>query len=491
MEPLFELPLHLPTRGSGELQRALHTQLRTAILDGRLKPGVRMPSTRALAASHRIARNTVIAAYDLLLSEGYLITRHGSGTYVAQGLPRPPEPVTDPRNRRPRSVAPRAPAPEPQSEPPLNFRLGVPDLRLFPFDLWRRVSVRTLRHFTRNPDAYYDLQGYAGLREAVARHVSATRAVACTADDIVITAGAQQAFSLLARTLMERHGNVIAVENPGYPRLQDAFVNAGAEVIPIPVDSQGMLVERLPRRARIVYVTPSHQFPLGCAMSMSRRAALLEFAHRHGAVIIEDDYDCEFRFGERPLDALQTLDRSGCVLYIGTFAKTLFPALRLGFIVAPPWAREPLVTAKRIADGGTPALTQAALAEFITAGHLDRHVRRMRQIYAARRHTLLDGLRRELAQWLAPVESLAGLHLATLCRQPLDVPDLVQRARQAGVGILSLQTYSLGKPATPGLIFAYGAIDEPAIAEALPRLRRVYARCLRAAQHSPKTPPTP
>jgi len=292
---------------------------------------------------------------------------------------------------------------------------------------------------------------------------------------VTVTAGAQQAFDLLARILVVPKRTVVALENPGYPPLRAAFAAAGARIAAVPVDEQGLIVERLPAQAKIVCVTPSHQFPLGAVMSASRRAALLEFAQRQGAVVIEDDYDAEFRFSDRPLDALQTLDRSESVFYVGTFSKSLFPSLRLGFVVAPPWAHVALGAAKQAADGHCALLSQETLAAFIADGHLARHVRRMREVYAARRRVLLDGLHKGFSEWLRPVPAAAGLHLTALAERSLDIEALVERARERDVGISSLRRFELGTGGKnpQGLAFGYGALDERGIAEGLARLRKL------------------
>ena len=481
MEPILELSVTLPPRGSRERLRALHRQLRAAIVGGRLRPGLRLPPTRTLAAAYGVARNTVVATYDLLLSEGYLATRRGAGTYVADALPQAParkpagsEAIADRRLNHfwleaaaGRDTASRTP-------PRYDFSVGVPDQALFPSDVWRRLSARALRALSKSPAAYAEAQGRSALREAIAKHVSFTRAVACRADDVVVTAGAQQAFDLLARVLVTARRTVVAVENPGYPPMRAAFAAAGARLAAVPVDEEGLVVAHIPPQAHVICVTPSHQFPLGMVMSARRRAALLEFAQARGAVVIEDDYDSEFRFGGRPLDALQTLDRAESVFYVGTFSKSLFPAIRLGFVVAPPWALRALVAAKRYADWHCPVVAQDTLAAFITEGHLARHVRKVRSVYGERRQLLLDGLQRDFSRWLQPIPAAAGLHLAATGAAGLDA--IVERARQAGAGVDSLRPYYLGKPTQRGLVFGYGAIDGDAIVEGLSELRRLFSR---------------
>ncbi|SEK66669.1 transcriptional regulator, GntR family [Variovorax sp. YR750] len=482
MEPLFELAIRLPPAGSRDLLRELHRQLRGAILDGRLQPGARLPATRALAQRLGVSRNTMLAAYDLLLSEGYLLARPGAGTYVADTLPasrrgRAPRKSLALR-RDPRLVPPGVPgadlAPTLQPQPARDdFRVGLPDVSLFPFDIWRRLSDRALRRIARQTADYADPQGQAALREAIAGHVSFTRAVGCTADDIVVTAGAQQAFGLLARILVVPGRTVVAVEQLFYPSLREAMLAAGARVVTVPTDAEGVCVDRIPPEARVVCVTPSHQFPTGVAMSPQRRAALLAFARERNAVVVEDDYDSEFRFAGRPLDALQTLDRAESVFYIGTFSKSLFPALRLGFVVAPPWARAALVRARELADWHGPVLGQEALAAFIAEGHLARHIRKMRKLYAARRTVLLDALARHGAGRLEVIPSSAGLHLSAWLHGGTRDHVVVERAAVAGITLPPLSRYapeSNAPDAPNGLAFGYGLIGESQIDGAIRRL---------------------
>jgi GntR family transcriptional regulator/MocR family aminotransferase len=480
MDPDFQLPINLPSRDSRNLRRVLHGQLRAAILDGRLQPGSRLPATRALAAAYGLSRNTAVAAYDLLLSEGYLVTRPRAGVYVADVRPRLPDrraptsvPATDSRLNAFWRKPPGDFHEHSRIFPRFDFRLGVPDKRFFPFEIWRRLSARWTRSFDKTPAAYVDPQGLRALREAIAKHVSFTRAVACRPDDIVVTAGCQQAVDLLGRILITSGRTVVAIENPGYPPLRAAFAAAGAKIVPVRVDHEGIDVHRLPTDTRVICVTPSHQFPLGTTMTIRRRAALLEFAQRRGAVVIEDDYDGEFRFGARPLDALQTLDRSELVFYVGTFSNSIFPEIRLGFVVPPPWARPALIAAKQCADGHSAALEQFTLAAFIEEGYLARHVRKMRQVYGARHQKLLACLQSDFSPWLEPIPSAVGLHMAALARRSLDADKIAERAQQAGVRIYSLRDFYCGRPERPGLVFGYGAIRESDIVEGLSLVRRL------------------
>ena len=486
-QPDLQLAIRLPPAGSGDVLRSLHQQLREAILDARLPSGTRMPSTRALAALHGVSRNTALAAYDLLLSEGYLRAMPRGGTYVATSLPPPAT----------RKAAPADAATERRlnafwRDPPrieghpvhlapaaIDFGIGTPDQSALRFDIWQRLAARTMRAYARDGGGYDAAQGRPALREAIARHAAFTRAVACGSDDLLVTCGIQQALDLLARILVTAGKTVVAVEDPGCPPMRAAFAAAGARVVPVPVDDEGLVVELLPRDTRIIYVTPSHQFPLGCVMSMRRRAALLAFAQQNGAVILEDDYDCEFRYGARPLDALQTLDRSESVFYLGTFSKTLFPGLRIGYVAAPAWAMPALRAAKRCADWHSAVPLQDTLAAFIDEGHLARHVRKMRQVYGERRAALLDGLEKGFEGVLAPIDSSAGLHLSAWAAPSLDLALLTARARAAGVGIYTLDVYYAGAGGRPGLGFGYGTVTPQTIGEGLARLRQLAGKALR------------
>ena len=484
-QAMLELAITLPPRGSGAVMRVLHRELRAAILDGRLKPGLRLPSTRILAESWGVSRNTVMGAYDLLLSEGYLFARHGAGTYVAETLPvrseRAPT-IEEPGQAPDCRLSEFWQAPPPYLMRPwtstspsqMLFRLGVPDTASFPYHIWRRLLARSLRSLAKVPAAYVEAEGRPLLREALANHVSFARAVACNPDDVVVTAGTQQAFDLLAKILVNPGRTTVALEDPGYGPLRGAFLAFGAKVVPVPVDNDGLIVDRIPADARVVCVTPSHQFPLGVAMSMRRRAELLEFARVNGAVVIEDDYDGEFRFGTTPRDALQTLDRSGSVFYVGTFSKSLFPGIRLGFVVAPTWAKRALTAAKQVTDWHQPVLEQDALASFISEGHMARHVRKMRKLYAERRELMLSGLQTHFSQWLEPIPASGGMHLTALAREALDYDSIARSARQRNMDVRSLGTFSANGSGQTGLTFGYGATAPEAMIGGFLQLRRLF-----------------
>jgi GntR family transcriptional regulator/MocR family aminotransferase len=470
------MDLHV-SLATGALSAGVYAQLREAVLDGRLRPGDALPATRELARRLAVSRNTITNAYQRLIAEGFLVGRVGAGTFVSDDVPalRPRRaPTASPLAPRAAWLAGR-PAIDLASPASHDFGIGVPDARLFPWDTWRRLIARQLRPArTRAAGGYDAPEGHRQLREAIARHVGIARGVAAGADDVIVTCGAQQAFDLIARVLVER-GTCVAVEEPGYPPARRAFAAAGARIAPVRVDAEGLVVDRLPERAQVVYVTPSHQFPLGTAMSLPRRLALLAWAERHGAAIVEDDYDSEFRFDGRPLEPLQSLDHAGRVLYVGTFSKVLLPALRLGFVIAPPSLISALRAARSLSDMyGAPA-PQAALAELMADGSFARHVRRVLRTYRERRDRLVAALDRELAGALSVIPASAGLHLAAwLADRELDVAAICRDARGHGVAVQPLAPFYVGRPRA-GLMLGYGAIPRAAIDEGVRRL----AACVR------------
>jgi GntR family transcriptional regulator / MocR family aminotransferase len=473
-EPVIQLSLLL--EGRKHLSDQLYHGIRRAILDGRLGVDERVPASRELARQLNVSRNTVLAAYGRLLSEGYLNSSIGSGTYVAQHFPSREQRLhTTPLNGSPRLSAfgSRLTPPQaivPRRDLPFDFRPGVPDLRMFPMAAWRRICARQSKHLSASTAYYGDVAGIAVLRTAIARHFSHTRALHCTADDVVIVSGTQQALDIVARILIEPN-DVVAVEDPGYPGAIAAFRALGAQIVPVLVDGEGICTEQLPKNAKALYVTPSHQFPLGYHLSLRRRRALLDWAVRARAVIIEDDYDSEFRYGGRPLDSLQGLDTTGSVVYLGTFSKVLFPSLRLGFLVPPQSLRSPILSAKWLTDRHTEISEQHVIASFIAEGHFGRHIRRMQRIYYDRQVTLL----RALARWmpfLQPVRSVAGLHLAGFLPPIIPVDEIISRAAATGVGLYALAPFYQTHART-GLMFGFGSCTVDDISEGIRRVGNV------------------
>ncbi len=456
------MDFHVSLAGRGDLSVRIYRQLRDAVLDGRLRAGERLPPTRELARRLAVSRNTVAVAYDRLTADGFLDGRVGAGTYVCADLPAPkPRNAPSARGPQPKAVwrsLPPAAAVVPA--PAFDFRVGIPDAALFPLETWRRLLARELRDAAGFAH-YAEPGGHPGLRAAIARHVGVSRSVRAGADDVLVTQGAQQALDLLCRVLIEP-GDRVAVEEPGYRMAKLLFASHGAEVVGVPVDGEGLDVAALPSRTKLVYVTPSHQFPLGTAMSLARRTALLAWAGRAGAVVVEDDYDSEFRFSDRPLEPLQSLDRDGRVAYVGSFSKTLLPMLRLGFLIAPASLREALHHARQLSGwhGDLPA--QAALARFVDEGLFARHLRRATKVYADRHERITATLERVFAGRLSPVPSAAGLHLCALAADGTDLEPVAARAARAGAAIQTLSDLCGGFPGQ-GVVLGYGSIPGESI----------------------------
>ncbi|MEQ0559891.1 PLP-dependent aminotransferase family protein [Amycolatopsis sp. NEAU-NG30] len=469
------MDFHVSLAGRGDLSVRIYRQLRDAVLDGRLRAGERLPPTRELARRLAVSRNTVAVAYDRLTADGFLTGRVGAGTYVCAELPAPkPRQAPSAQGPQPKAVWRSLPPPVAAAAhvPEFDFRVGIPDAALFPLETWRRLLARELRDAAGFAH-YADPGGHLGLRAAIARHAGVSRSVRAGADDVLVTQGAQQALDLLCRVLLEP-GDRVAVEEPGYRLAKLLFTAHGADVVGVPVDGEGLDVAALPPRTKLVYVTPSHQFPLGTPMSLARRTALLAWAERADAVVVEDDYDSEFRFSDRPLEPLQSLDRGGRVAYVGSFSKTLLPMLRLGFLVAPASLRDALHHARQLADwhGDLPA--QAALARFVDEGLFTRHLRRATRVYAERHERITETLDRVFAGRLKTVPSAAGLHLCALSEVDTDLEAVAARAARAGVAVQTLSDLCGGFP-RPGLVLGYGSIPVEKIGEGLAILDRGWA----------------
>lgn len=470
------MDVHLLLEGpadSGDRAARLYQQVLDAVLDGRLAPGERVPPSRELAAQVGVSRGTVTTAYDRLVAEGFLETRVGAGTFVAAAAAAPRTRKAPSGEVQPRAVWSRLPPPVPDAAPlEFDFSVGGPDTSLFPLAAWRRLVSATLRPSLLAASAY-DGGGHPGLQAQIARYAARSRSVVTGPADVLLTNGAQQGLDLVARTLVEP-GDVVAVESPGYTAAVRLFVSHGARVVGVPVDDEGLVVDALPSAARLVYVTPSHQFPTGVVMSLRRRIALLEWAARRNAVVVEDDYDSEFRFEDRPLAPLQNLDRDGRVVYVGSFSKTLMPSLRVGYVIAPQSLQSTLRQAKLLTDWQGDAVTQGALERFMEEGQLASHLRRVTKIYRARRTALLDALHALPAGLLEVQPSAAGLHVCAWLTDP-SADDLAVVAAAAGLGV-AVEPVSLrfhGTTPRPGLALGFRRVPVQAVPEAIDRLASV------------------
>lgn len=470
------MELHIVIKGRKHLARQLYDQLRDSIESGRLAAGVQLPPSRLLAAQLGLSRKTISDTYSRLTYENFLIGKIGSGTFVnslSTALPRQQE-TCDLASAgvlekwQNLNLGLRHPTHDETVRS--DFIGGAISRSHFPNDEWRRCIQHALRQMAKAPGMYSQPQGLEILRMAIAGHIAFARGVRCEAQDVMVCNGAQQALDLISRVLTEP-GCCVAMEEPGYRPARLLFSAQGANVVGVSVDEHGIQVDAIPEDARFIYVTPSHQMPLGMPMSVARRQALLDKARRIGAIIIEDDYDSEFRYEGQPTDSLQNMDRHGVVAYVGTFSKTLLPELRLGYAVLPAAIYAAVIKARQLTDWHTSTLTQWALAKFIDDGLLQKHIRRCHTIYAGRRERILARFASDLAPWFEAIPATAGFHLALWCKVPMDVEQLVREARQQGIGIYSLAPYYQSTPANTGIYLGFGAIDTLDIDPALDRLR--------------------
>jgi GntR family transcriptional regulator / MocR family aminotransferase len=472
------MAFHVSLVGRKDLSGEIYRQVRHAILNRRLRSGDRLPPSRELARELVVARGTVTVAYERLAAEGFVEVRQGAGTFVCELLAQAGRDEATHRSSgalQPRQIWQSVALPHVSwLEKParFDFRTGLCDASLFPDREWRQAVTRALRSSATTAGVYEHPAGHRDLRAAIVRHIGVSRGVEASADDIVITNGTQQALDLLARVLLAP-GDGIAVESPGYRPPKQLFKTLGIRVLDVPVDREGLVVDALPRDVRAVYVTPSHQYPLSVTLSLPRRQALLAWAERNNAAIIEDDYDSEFRFGGRPLEPLQTLDAKGRVVYMGSFSKTMLPTLRLGFLVTPPSLRAALHKAKFVSDCHSSILAQAALARFIDDGAFARHVRRATAIYRRRHEMLGDAVSRGFADHLELIPSTTGLHVTALARTMSadQIAAIPRRAAERGVAVHVLSSLAMSASPRAGVMLGYGAIPTVRIEEGLRLLR--------------------
>jgi GntR family transcriptional regulator / MocR family aminotransferase len=481
-------PITLQGREEIPLYQQLYDWFRRAITDGQLRPGQRVPSTRNLAAELKISRMPVLGAFDQLLAEGYLETFVGAGTCVARSIPddtlrrpavkarnRPQEIMEkrDPRRLSRRGVALTHLATQSWLDNLGAFRVSLPALDHFPIGIWSKLVARHSRKPPKGIMAYGDAKGYLPFREAIAEYLGAVRGVRCEPSRILVTTGSQQALQISAQVLLDPKDRIY-VEEPGYPGARQAFLTVGAQLIPVRVDQDGMNVAEIIRRgrqARAVYVTPSHQYPMGMAMSAARRMLLLNWAARSGAWIIEDDYDSEYRFANRPIASLQGLDTAGRVIYIGTFSKVMFPALRLGYVVVPKDLICAFSAARDAADVFSSTLYQTVLTDFIREGHFARHIRRMRMLYMERRRALIRAIHIHMGDVLEVIGAEAGMHLVALLPHATNDVAASKKAAQKGISAIPLSTCYLEPPARGGLILGYGGANAHQLHEGIRKLR--------------------
>lgn len=475
MDPVFAIDLQISRDNSSNLNLVaqIHSQLNNAILQGRLSSGTAIPSSRALAEKLKVSRNTVLQAYARLQSEGLLETLAGSGTVVANISATVPN-VASTTNLLTR-IALRWQTPGvfgiPSGAPfEFDFSLGTTDYGEFPFESWRRCISRQYRKMETKTMEIGHPAGQPSLRKMIAGFVSQSRAVSCTAEQIFICSGAQQAYILLAQLFIEPGVTCVAIESPGYPMARRAFAMAGARIFDIPVDREGLVVDLIPPEVNMVFVTPTHQFPTSVPLSMARRAALLQKAKQQDMIILEDDYDSEFRIGAQPIDALQTLDSQGRVFYIGTFSKSMFLDMRTGFIVAPEWSIPYLASVRQVQDWRTPVATQLALAEFMQSGELRRHIFRMNRIYSQKYHTIVSTVKKISNGVLTPTVMLAGMHLTLDLDSKYSAQQIVRNAAERSIKLHCGSEFSVRQDIPNQLMLGLGRIPQDKIEPAIHKL---------------------
>ncbi|WP_420418822.1 PLP-dependent aminotransferase family protein [Pacificispira sp.] len=483
------LPLALDRDGDTPMHRQLYDQLRGLILEGRLKAGARLPSSRTLSRELDISRNTVTAAFDQLFAEGYLVGKIGAGSFVSDELPE--ESLTPRRD----TVAPGVQQPRRQglsrrgarlaalrgsrsTRRTPAFSIGLPDLDSFPFDVWSRLMTKAWRRPPRDLLAHAEPAGYLPLRRAIVDYLRTARGVRCEAEQVIVVAGVQQAIGLACHVLLDE-GDVALMEEPGYPGVRGALLGAGVRTETAPVDGEGLDIdagEAAAPTARLVCVAPSHQYPLGVTMTLARRLKLLDWAQRNDGWVLEDDYDSEYRYAGRPLSALQGLDRDGRVVYAGSFSKVMFPSLRIGYLVVPADLAEPFRLARAALDDHPSTIAQPALAAFIEDGHFAAHLRRMRKLYSERRAALAETLEQRLGGGIAIAPSEAGMHL--LARLAPDLApgiadgEIQTLAARHGVTVSALSAYYAGPTADRGLLLGYSAVPIDRMPDAVERLAK-------------------
>ena len=484
----FLPPIALDYHTKTPMYRQLYDWFRGAIINGQIRPGQRVPSTRGLAAELKISRIPVLNAFEQLLAEGYFETFVGAGTCVAKSIPddtlsQPPvkawkghqETVAKrgPRRMSRRGMAlTRLPA-QTWLDNLGAFRVSLPALDHFPIGVWSKLVARHSQKPPRGIMAYGDAMGYLPFREAIAEYLGTVRGVRCESSQILVTTGSQQALQISAQVLLDPQDRVW-IEEPGYPGARQAFLTAGAQLIPVPVDHDGINVAEIigrGRDARAVYVTPSHQYPMGMTMSATRRMLLLNWAVRSGTWIIEDDYDSEYRFGSHPIASLQGLDTDGRVIYVGTFSKVMFPALRLGYVVVPRDLVPAFSAARDAADIFSSTLYQAVLTDFIREGHFARHIRRMRMLYMERRRALVNAIQIQMGDMTEVIGAEAGMHLVVLLPRGTDDVAVSRKAAQRGISAMPLSVCYSKAPTRGGLVLGYGGANAHQIHDGIRKLR--------------------
>lgn len=463
--------------------RQLYTEFRNAILTGRFRPGQQIPPSRELANYFNVSRTTVLLAFENLLAEGYIKGKPGSGTFINDELPEnlllakpnyessisgtsKKNKSSDVKNIHIKNYLSQERLHYNKFEP---FKPGVPDLNEFPFRIWTKLISNSVKDISKSDFGYSNSAGYKPLRNAIANYARASRGVKCENNQVIIINGSQQGIDLVCKVLLNPNDN-IGFEEPGYTGARDAFSAAGIKIIPMPMDEEGINFKKTKVKANLVYVTPSHQYPLGITMSLNRRLELLDYAFSIGAWILEDDYDSEYRYKGQPLSSLQGIDNNDSVIYMGTFSKVMFPGLRLGYLIVPENLIESFTAAKMLTDRNSPIFEQAALAKFITEGHYGRHIRRMRMIYEKRKEVFYNYVEKYLSEYIFLHPTDAGLHTIGWLKKTNNDVEFAKLMFNYGIYTPPLTSYSFTKKSKPGLVFGYAAYSEQQIKNAIKKM---------------------
>jgi GntR family transcriptional regulator/MocR family aminotransferase len=476
MDPIDVLNFSLDINSSTNLVRSMTTQIRDAIVDGKMANGQRMPATRELARVCKVSRNTIIAVYEQLNAESLIYSERGKGSFVSyKARTTATKPGNDKSHLSQLLVSPFREKTVDSILPmkhtgAFNFAIGQPEIKYFPFPMWKRALNKAFNQFSRELTPASEPQGNKDLRYALANHLTAYRSIACQSDDLVVTTGTQQSLNIIANLLIEAGKSKVAIESPGYPMAYHVFHAAGAQICHIPVDEKGIVVDKIPKDVNLIYVTPSHQFPTGVLLSAQRRMALLKLAAENDIIIIEDDYDSELRFSGQPIDALKMNDVYDVVFYLTSLSKIMFPDIKTGVAIPPNWARNAFLAAKMQSDWSNPQYIQGALATFISNGDLYKYQRKMKRIYKRR----FDCLNATLLKYPDVIKNIymsqAGVHLCIELHDNFCAQDLSLSAIDKDVHVSSIQYFDPVSSNINGLVFGFGKIETSRIPEGISRL---------------------
>ncbi len=471
--------LEIKRNSSTPVYRQLYDSIRNMILAGQFRSGQRLPSSRDIADRFNISRTTVLQAYEDLLSEGYIEGKTGAGTFVSSKIPEKFINTTSSKKviKKKKFVAKKSS----QLSKYLNyeradynkfqpFKPGIPDLNNFPFVLWSKLLSNVINELSPKEFGYSSAAGFKPLRVAIANHIRVSRSVNCEPEQIIITGGSQQGIDLICRVLLERGDNV-GFEDPGYPGARDIILAAGMNLIPLQMDNEGLTYQNIKKKCNLIYTTPSHQYPLGITMSLQRRLELIDFASSKNIWILEDDYDSEYRYDGHPISSLQGIDEYGCVIYMGTFSKVMFPGLRIGYLVVPDSLIDSFIAAKLLSDRNSPIFEQAALCKFISDGHFGRHLRKMRLLYEQRKKFFFDSVEEHLSPHLTLHKTETGLHTFAWLKRIRSDKKIAKHFFENGVITPALSDYSIKNKLKPGLVLGYAAYSEKQIMSSVNKMR--------------------